>query len=96
MYRKGGRHGPHWFDYKNFSTAPKWRDLEGYYTRYGDVLALLLEADDRYVIINAGDEVTVEFDATQTPALQPGWVRDFLIYNTRKVTQESYRKLLMK
>jgi len=80
MYRKGGRYGPHWFDYNDVSTEPRWRDLEGYYTRYGDVLPLLLESDDKYVIINAGDEVTVEFDATVAPNLQPGWSRDFLIY----------------
>src|SRR5262249_984456 len=33
-----------------------WRDLEGYYTRYGDVCELLAKIDDRYVITNAGDE----------------------------------------
>ncbi|MCI0699009.1 FG-GAP-like repeat-containing protein [candidate division KSB1 bacterium] len=81
MYRKGGRYGPHWFDYQEVSTEPKWRDLEGFYTRYGDVLPLLLEADDEYVIINSGDEVTVEFDATSVPSLQPGWRRDYLIYS---------------
>lgn len=81
LYRKGGRYGPHWFDYSEVSTEPKWRDLIGYYTRYGDVLPLLLESDDKYVVINAGDEVTVEFDATQVPDLETGWSRDFLIYS---------------
>jgi hypothetical protein len=81
MYRKGGRYGPHWFDYGEVSKAPKWRDLEGDYTRYGDVLPLLLEADDKYIIMNAGDEVTVEFDATRLAGLPPGWKRDFLIYS---------------
>ncbi len=80
LYRKGGRYGPHWFDYSDVSQEPKWRDLQGYYTRYGDVLPLLLESDNKYVIINAGDEVTVKFDASQTPDLKPGWSRDFLIY----------------
>lgn len=81
LYRKGGRYGPHWFDYSEVSTEPQWRDLEGYYTRYGDVRELLLESDSRYVIMNAGDEVTVEFDATALPPLPPGWKRDFLIYS---------------
>ena len=80
VYRKGGRYGPHWFDYSDVSTEAKWRDLEGYYTRYGDVLPLLLKPDDEYAIFNAGDELTVEFDATRTPDLEPGWSRDFLIY----------------
>lgn len=80
LYRKGGRYGPHWFDYSDVATEPKWRDLEGYYTRYGDVRPLLLEPDDMYVIMNAGDEVTVEFDAAGTPDLPDGWTRTFLIY----------------
>ncbi len=44
-------------------TRPKWRDLEGYYTRYGDVKELLAKVDDRYVIMNAGDELRLKFDA---------------------------------
>jgi tetratricopeptide (TPR) repeat protein len=80
MYRKGGPYGPHWFDYQDVSAEPKWRDLEGYYTCYGDVLPLLLKADDKYVIFNSGDEVTVTFDAAATPPPGSGWVRDFLIY----------------
>ncbi len=80
-YRKGGRHGPHWFDYSKVSTAPKWRDLTGYYTRYGDVLPLVTESDSRYIIKNAGDETTLEFDASGLPELPAGWTRDYLIYS---------------
>ena len=80
LYRKGGRYGPHWFDYSDVTTEPKWSDLEGYYTRYGDVRPLLLESDDMYVIVNAGDQLTVEFDAAEAPELPDGWTRTFLIY----------------
>jgi hypothetical protein len=80
-FRKGGRYGPHWFDYSQVSTAPKWRDLTGYYTRFGDVLPLLLEADDMYEIKNAGDETTIEFDASSLPEVPEGWKRDFLIHS---------------
>ena len=80
-YRKGGRYGPHWFDYSTVSTGQKWRDLVGSYTRYGDVQSLLLEADDKYVIKNAGDETTVEFETKQIPGLHEGWVRDYLIHS---------------
>jgi len=80
-YRKGGRYGPHWFDYSQVSTAPKWRDLTGMYTRFGDVLPLLLEVDDMYEIKNAGDETTIEFDASSLPELPEGWKRDFLIHS---------------
>jgi tetratricopeptide (TPR) repeat protein len=80
-FRKGGRYGPHWFDYDKVSTEPIWRDLTGYYTRFGDVLPLLLEADDMYVIKNAGDETTIEFDAASLPELPEGWTRDFLVHS---------------
>ncbi len=72
---------PHIPDYQTVNTAPKWRDLTGWYTRYGDVLPLLLESDSKYVIMNAGDELTIEFDAAQVPELPSGWGRDFLFYN---------------
>ena len=80
MYRPTP-HAPHLFDYQKVTTEAQWRDLAGYYTRYGDVNPLLQEVDDMYVILNAGDEITVEFDAARLPALKPGWVRDFILYS---------------
>jgi hypothetical protein len=65
-------------DYNHLmGTAPIWRDLAGYYTRYGDVRPLLADTDDRYVIMNAGDELALRFQAPPPPA--PGWVRDYVI-----------------
>ena len=78
-FRNGGRYGPHWFDYSIVDKSPKWRDLTGNYTRYGDVLPLLTESDNMYIISNAGDEATVEFDASKLTELKKGWRRDFLI-----------------
>ena len=80
MYRPNP-HAPHLFDYQKVTTDAQWRDLAGYYTRYGDVNPLLQEVDDMYVILNAGDEITVEFDASRLPVLKPGWVRDFILYS---------------
>jgi hypothetical protein len=54
-----------------------WRDLEGYYTRYGDVRELLAGIDDRYVIMNAGDEMSLRFREQAPPPA--GWVRDYVI-----------------
>ncbi len=82
LYRKGGRYGPHWFDYSDVEKGPKWRDLAGNYTRFGDVLPLLTESDNRYAITNAGDETTIEFDEKDLPPLPEGWKRDFLIRST--------------
>jgi Tfp pilus assembly protein PilF len=58
-------------------TMPPWRDLEGYYTRYGDVRPLLTSVDDRYVIMNAGDEIRLRFAESPPPA--PGLVRTFVM-----------------
>lgn len=74
-------YSPHIPDYQTVTTAPKWRDLTGMYTKYGNVIPLLLESDSKYVIMNAGDEITIEFDALQVPGLLSGWKRDFIFYN---------------
>ena len=59
------------------NTAPRWRDLVGYHTRFGDVGELLAGVDDRYVIMNAGDEMRLEFP--ERPAPGAGWRRDFVL-----------------
>jgi tetratricopeptide (TPR) repeat protein len=58
------------------SQTQCWRDLIGYYTRYGDVRELLARTDDRYVIMNAGDEIAMKFRAPEGPPM--GWKRDFV------------------
>jgi hypothetical protein len=58
-------------------VAARWRDLEGFHTRFGDVRELLQAVDDRYVIMNAGDELRLTFP--EAPAPQPGLVRDFVL-----------------
>ncbi|HEY3221368.1 MAG TPA: FG-GAP-like repeat-containing protein [Gemmatimonadales bacterium] len=80
MYRRGGRYGPHWFDYDSVTKESPWRPITGAATRFGDVRPLLENSDDQYVIMVPGDEVTVEFAA---PAAAPpvGWKRDFLLYS---------------
>ncbi len=55
----------------------RWRDLVGYHTRFGNVNALLSEVDDRYVIMNAGDEMRLRF--AEQPAPETGWRRDFVL-----------------
>lgn len=74
-------YSPHIPDYQTVNTEPIWRDLTGLYTRYGNVSTLLLESDSRYVIMNSGDELSIEFDASQVPELPPDWSRDYIFYN---------------
>ena len=65
-------------DYNRLAgTTQRWRDLEGYYTRHGDVRELLGKVDDRMVIVNAGDELRLRFAAV--PAPTAGWKRDFVM-----------------
>jgi Tfp pilus assembly protein PilF len=65
-------------DYNNVvTTKQRWRDLIGYYTRYGDVRELLTQIDDRYVIVNSGDEMSLRFP--EQPAPPDGWVRDYVV-----------------
>jgi tetratricopeptide (TPR) repeat protein len=65
-------------DYKRLAgTTQRWRDLVGYYTRFGDVRELMAKADDRYVLMNAGDELRFLFPAQAPPA--QGWVRDYIL-----------------
>jgi tetratricopeptide (TPR) repeat protein len=59
------------------NTTQRWRDLVGYYTRFGNVNALLAGVDDRYVIMNAGDELRLRFQEQAPPPA--GWRRDFVL-----------------
>jgi len=80
MYRKGGRHGPYWFAYDDVIRQSPWRPITGSFTKFGDVLPLLRNADDMYVIMGPGDEATIQFDAASARSLPDGWKRDFLLY----------------
>jgi tetratricopeptide (TPR) repeat protein len=61
---------------KTSATGPYTRPF-GTYTRYGDVLPLLTATDDKLAVFGSGDEVRLDFDPAQLPALPQGWVRDY-------------------
>jgi len=69
-------------------TTPKWRDLVGFYTRFGDVKELTQKSDDRYVIMNAGDELRFKFPALSSP--KKGWIRDFVLIGDGWVKDGDY------
>ncbi len=78
MVKQANASSPELPDYNRIAASTQvWRDLEGYYTRYGDVRELLAGADDRYVIMNAGDEISLRFPQQAPPP--SGWVRDYVI-----------------
>lgn len=70
------------------STHQRWRDLVGYHTRFGDVSELLEEIDDRYVIMNAGDEMLLEFEFPGEP--EPGYTRSFVFVSDGWVKDGDY------
>jgi hypothetical protein len=55
-------------------------NASGYFTKYGNVTQLLLEADDMYVIGMQGDNVTLKFPTTSLPPLEDGEERSFFLY----------------
>jgi hypothetical protein len=61
---------------KTSATGPYTRP-SGTYTRYGDVLPLLTASDDKLAVFRSGDEVQLDFDPANLPALPKGWVRDY-------------------
>jgi thioredoxin-like negative regulator of GroEL len=82
-------------DYNRLSGSKQiWRDLIGYYTRFGDVRDLLLRADDRYVIMNAGDEMSFRFTAPAPPP--DGWVRDYVIVGDGWIKDGDYNSTFSK
>jgi tetratricopeptide (TPR) repeat protein len=82
-------------DYDHLETSKqKWRDLSGYYTRFGDVRELLAKVDDRYIIMNAGDEMALRF-AEQSPP-KVGWKRDFVIVGDGWIKDGDYNTTFSK
>ncbi|HEX8144852.1 MAG TPA: FG-GAP-like repeat-containing protein [Pyrinomonadaceae bacterium] len=75
-------------------TVQRWRDLVGYYTRFGDVRELLAGVDDRYVIMNSADEMAFRFAAPAAPAA--GWVRDFVLIGDGWIKDGDYNSTFSK
>jgi cytochrome c-type biogenesis protein CcmH/NrfG len=77
VFNQADKSSPETPDYDRVATtSQRWRDLVGYYTRYGDIRELLEKVDDRIVIVNAGDEMAFRFPAQPPPPA--GFVRDYV------------------
>ena len=82
-------------DYNHLEgSKQRWADLVGYYTRYGDVRELLAKVDDRYVIMNSGDEMTFHFP--EQPAPPNGYVRDYVIEGDGWIKDGDYNSTFSK
>jgi tetratricopeptide (TPR) repeat protein len=95
MHMPGAARAPEVPDYNQIEgTKQRWRDLIGYYTRYGDVHELVDHIDDRYVIVNSGDELSLHF--AEQPAPPAGWVRDFVIIGDGWIKDGDYNSTFSK
>ncbi|MGD0361229.1 MAG: FG-GAP-like repeat-containing protein [Bryobacteraceae bacterium] len=74
-----GRRQPEAFDYAQWMPVSMWNPTRGLYTRYGDVLPLIVAIDDRLAIMGSGDELRLRFPEPAA-ALPAGWKRDFLLF----------------
>jgi hypothetical protein len=63
--------------YEQASATGPYTHPTGNYTRYGDVLPLVRDFDDRLVVFGSGEEVALDFDPANLPALPSGWTRDY-------------------
>ena len=82
-------------NHNQFSSSKQiWRDLIGYYTRFGDVRELLRNVDDRYVIMNAGDEMSLRFP--EQPPPPAGWVRDYIFIGDGWIKDGDYNSTFSK
>ncbi len=70
---------PQVFVHDDVSRGPRWADMAGLYTRFGDVRELLAAADDRTVVMKGGDAVRLTFDASALTPPPEGWVRDYVL-----------------
>jgi len=68
------------YSYSRRSSSGPYSRAAGSYTRYGDVLNLLQESDDRFAVFGSGEGLKLEFDPRGLPALPSGWVRDYFFY----------------
>jgi hypothetical protein len=67
------------FDWDHLEEEPRWNQHPGLLTRIGDVLPLLSEVDDRFVILASGDALDLRFDAGTTPR-KAGMARTYLLF----------------
>jgi hypothetical protein len=70
---------PRLYDYDSVDRAIAWKNMAGNYTRYGEVGELLESADDCYVIMGRGDELTVRFAAEAFGRVPQGCQRSFIL-----------------
>lgn len=76
------------------SDVPPWfTALEGWCTRYGDVVSLVKASDEQIAILNSGDGATIDFPARDLPPREPGSMRTLLLYDRGWIKEENPNSL---
>jgi len=70
---------PKLYDYDSVDRTIPWKSMAGQYTRYGEVTDLLDRADDCYVIMGPGEEVSLHFAVDAFSAVPSGYQRSFIL-----------------
>ena len=70
---------PNVYDYHNVDRAMGWKLVKGDYTRFGEVSELLGQADDCYVIMGRGEQLTLRFPVEAFGPVPEGHRRSFLL-----------------
>ena len=77
-YSPDGR-SPNLYDYENLESPVCWKLMKGNYTRFGDVKELVDKADDLFVIMGHGEEVSLAFKSQAFGPLPNGFERTFIL-----------------
>jgi enediyne biosynthesis protein E4 len=76
------------------ANAPPWfTTLEGWYTKYGDILPLVTTTDQKMAILNSGDGATIDFPSTELPPREAGTSRTLLLYTQGWIKEEDPNSL---
>ena len=70
-------------DYEKVKLKAPWLITpSGWCTRYGDVAELVGSKDNRLVLMNGGDELTLRFSESQLPDVSQGQRRDYFLFTS--------------
>lgn len=69
---------PELFDYHSIRYSALWSPMQGLFTAYGPVDALIAEADGQYAVFGSGDEIAMSFQADLPPP-PPAYTRSYLL-----------------
>ena len=72
---------PTLYDYQRLDQGVPFKNMTGDFTRFGDVRELLKNVDDQFVIMARGEEIALEFEASQLPELPNGWTRTLVLHS---------------